>query len=202
LLDRAYSLKNVDDARALYDEWAETYDEELVDDNGYVAPRIVVDAFAEQFADKDARIIDIGCGTGLAGEVLAGYGFSNVDGLDLSAGMLRVAERRRVYRELVEVDLTGPIDIPADTYDGAVSVGTFTHTHVGPDGIDVLADLVKSGGLICISVNADAYVADGYAEKLGDLEARGRITILGNAERDYIPRTGVRGRVVSFRVTG
>ena len=39
------------DAKRLYDEWAKSYDEELVEENEYVAPRRMAAIFAKYFSD-------------------------------------------------------------------------------------------------------------------------------------------------------
>ena len=47
----------------------------------------------DQFPDlsRDSKIIDFGCGTGLAGEQLAIVGFKTIDGNDGSEEMLEIA---------------------------------------------------------------------------------------------------------------
>jgi predicted TPR repeat methyltransferase len=56
-------------------------------------------------------VIDIGCGTGLAGQALTGHGFTIIDGLDYSAEMLKVAAGHGIYRKLIEADLTKSLDL-------------------------------------------------------------------------------------------
>ena len=48
----------------------------------------------DQFPDlpRDSKIIDFGCGTGLAGEQLAVVGFTTIDGNDGSEEMLEIAK--------------------------------------------------------------------------------------------------------------
>ncbi len=43
-----------------------------------------------------ARVLDAGAGTGLAGELLAGRGYTNLVAMDLSESMLREAARKLV----------------------------------------------------------------------------------------------------------
>ena len=74
LIERAYSLSDPDEARALYDEWAGTYDDDLASDSqGYVAPAVAADAVARA-SGVDGEILDAGCGTGLVGVALAERG--------------------------------------------------------------------------------------------------------------------------------
>ena len=56
----------------------------------------------EEFGfDKDAQILDMGCGTGLVGVELHKLGYRNIDGLDLSQKCLGVAEGKGVYTNLI-----------------------------------------------------------------------------------------------------
>jgi predicted TPR repeat methyltransferase len=41
--------------------------------------------------------LDLGCGTGLVGEYLAKIGYTNIDGVDASEGMIRLANAKNVY---------------------------------------------------------------------------------------------------------
>ena len=40
--------------------------------------------------DKDAEIVDLGCGTGLLGEILFNLGYKNIIGVDGSEEMLNI----------------------------------------------------------------------------------------------------------------
>ena len=117
LLERAYALSGDADARELYRDWAETYDRTMLDDH---------------VPDKTVPVLDVGAGTGLAGQELAASGFTSIDAVDYSSDMLAVAARRAIYKDLIEADLTKPLDIADATYGAAVCTGTFTHGHVSP----------------------------------------------------------------------
>ena len=54
---------------------------------------------------KDCKILDLGCGTGLIGQYLKEFGFTNVTGIDVSPVMLSHAKEKQAYAELVEYDL-------------------------------------------------------------------------------------------------
>lgn len=198
LLDKAYDRKTKDEVVDLYSEWAETYDDEL-ESNSYVAPERGAAVFAEHVTDRKARIIDIGCGTGLVGRILAAGGFSGIDGLDISVEMLSQAQRKGGYNKLFEADLTGAIDVADATYDAAISVGTFTHNHVGPSGLDEVLRIVKPGGIASVTVNGDAYIADGYRAKFETLAADGVCTIVEQRDEEYIIARGIRSLIVVLK---
>lgn len=198
LFEKAYDRKDKDEVADLYRQWAETYDDEL-GDNDYVAPQRGAAVFAAHVADRHARIIDVGCGTGLVGRYLSAHGFDAIDGLDLSTEMLAQAKAKGVYRDVFQADLTGPVDVADGAYDAAISVGTFTHNHVGPSGLDTVLRIVKPGGVVSITVNGDAYAADGYRAKFDALVAEGRCAIVEERDEEYIVAHGIRSRIVVLR---
>jgi predicted TPR repeat methyltransferase len=70
-------------AREGYDRWAATY-EDTVEDSMDLA---LLERLEVDWADVGAAA-DLGCGTGRTGSWLAGRGVGEIDGVDLSQGML------------------------------------------------------------------------------------------------------------------
>ncbi len=186
LLAAAYALDGPDANRALYARWAETYDSGFVVDSGYTYPSVVVDVFAANGLNAvgaDEAVVDIGCGTGLAGQALRRHCDLAIDGIDLSSEMLRQAASKEhdgsaIYRTLLEADLTQPLDIPDGAYGGGVSVGTFTHGHVGPEALTGILRIIRPGGRAAIGINAAHFVAAGFRATFDQLVMQGRITDL------------------------
>ena len=198
LFEKAYDRKNKEEVVDLYRQWAETYDDEL-QGNAYVAPQRGAEAFAAHVADRSARVIDVGCGTGLVGRFLAERGFTRIDGLDISAEMIVQARGKGAYADLFTADLTETIAVPDAAYDAAISVGTFTHNHVGPNGIEEVLRIIKPGGIASITVNGDAYVADGYRAKFDALAASHACAIVEERDEDYIVARNIRSRIVVLK---
>lgn len=170
-LERAYSLSGPDDARALYDDWAATYDADLAGDTqGYVAPTVTADAVVAA-AGTGGEMLDAGCGTGLVGVALRERGVGTIDGLDLSPGMLERARATGAYRELREADLTAALELPDDRYDVVVCVGTLTHAHVGPSAIGEFTRVVRPGGYLVATVLDDVWETGGYRAEVDRLAA-------------------------------
>jgi predicted TPR repeat methyltransferase len=170
-LERAYSLSGPDDARALYDDWAATYDADLAGDTqGYVAPTVTADAVVAA-AGTGGEMLDAGCGTGLVGVALSERGVGTIDGLDLSPGMLERARATGAYRELREADLTAALELPDDRYDVVVCVGTLTHAHVGPSAIGEFTRVVRPGGYLVATVLDDVWETGGYRAEVDRLAA-------------------------------
>ena len=91
--------------------------------------------------------------------------------------MLEVARQKGIYRNLVEADLTRPLDAADETYDGVVCAGVFTSGHVGPQGLDELLRVGKSGGPVVVTVHELVWERDGYPAYFKALEASGRARV-------------------------
>ncbi|HWH20682.1 MAG TPA: methyltransferase domain-containing protein [Solirubrobacterales bacterium] len=102
-------------AREGYDRWAATYEDTVEDAMDL--------ALLERLEVDWARVgsaADLGCGTGRTGSWLAGRGVGEIDGVDLSPGMLEAARTRGVYRSLREAEATDT-GLDADAYDLVVA---------------------------------------------------------------------------------
>lgn len=186
ILNRIYNLSgDPEETRDAYKDWAENYEGDTVDGMGYVAPVVASDKLHTLLPDTSIRILDAGCGTGLAGVELKKRGYQNVDGMDLSPDMLMMARRKDVYGDLREADMTEKLDYPDNMYDAIICVGAFTHAHVGPKGFDELVRITRHGGGIIATVHEDVWDAERYAEHLQGLEASGKAKIREADEADY-----------------
>jgi predicted TPR repeat methyltransferase len=167
---------------------------------GYVAPMIAANLLEDHMAQKGARILDAGCGTGIVGELLHQKGYGNIEGLDYSPSMLEKAEAKGIYQALHRGDLTGTLDIAVDTYDAVISVGTFTCGHVGPGAFEELVRITRAGGWLCFTVREQAWEEDDYRTRVDDMEGRGLWEQLESITADYIRQEGARCKVCLYRI--
>ncbi len=167
-LESAYALQTPDDSRRLYAAWATTYDSGFAEQSGYILHEQVARHFA--LMGGFGPVLDVGAGTGLCGAALRARGIEPVDGTDISGEMLAVAEQKGCYRALFTGDVLAGLDVAEGGYQGAVSAGTFTHGHVGPDGMDAMLHAVRPRGWVVLSVNAAHYEAAGFAAKIAASE--------------------------------
>jgi len=175
LLERAYALDSDEKSRALYRDWAETYDETMLDGLNYLSPTTVARLLGDHLSNRKAAVLDVGCGTGLAGQALSGLGFGTIDGLDLSPEMMQVAARRGVYRNLIAADLHGVLPLSDDSYEGALGSGIFTHGHVDARCLDELFRVLKPGSPFAFTVKLEVWESLGFKGKLAALVDSGRI---------------------------
>lgn len=159
-LTSAYALTGPEDAARLYADWARTYDSDFAQDMGYVLPLAVARAYAQ--VGGTGPVLDLGAGTGLCGAALGALGVGPLDATDLSPEMLAIARDKAIYRTLFVGDLLARLPCDDGAYGGAVSSGTFTHGHVGPEALDEVLRVVRPGGWIALSVNAAHFAALGF----------------------------------------
>jgi predicted TPR repeat methyltransferase len=81
--------------RALFDHFAQRFDQTLRGDLAYRGPEIIKAAI-ETLETTDLRILDLGCGTGLCGEAIRPFA-KTLDGVDLSPLMIEKAAKRGIY---------------------------------------------------------------------------------------------------------
>jgi predicted TPR repeat methyltransferase len=90
--------------RALFDDYADRFDQHLMVELAYAAPNRVR-SIVGHYLDRSVSVaVDLGCGTGICGplfELLA----ERLIGVDLSPAMLDIARKRRIYDELIEADI-------------------------------------------------------------------------------------------------
>jgi len=168
-LDRAYALETPEDSKALYRDWADTYDSSFAEHMDYIYPAAVAAVFAARAGRDVGPVLDVGAGTGLVGEALARLGRWDVDGLDISEQMLAVAMGKGHYRAVIPADLTRSLDIASGTYGAVISAGTFTHGHVGPEALDELLRIAKPTALFVLGINEEVYQANGFEQKFAAL---------------------------------
>ncbi len=108
-LTQAYRLGSQQETKALYKDWADSYDDTM-SHHDYQTPQRCADALMRHLSDTSAPIFDVGCGTGISGQALSDAGFTVIDGSDISDEMVAKARSRdRVYRHLSAVSLETPL---------------------------------------------------------------------------------------------
>jgi SAM-dependent methyltransferase len=171
-LDTAYEITGPTEARAAYDDWSATYDEEFAEAWGYVAPREIAGIFRELAGPDHAPILDIGAGTGLVAGHLPD---AVIDGIDISARMLAKAGEKGLYRARIEADLKQTLPMETAGYGGFISCGCFTHGHVGPEVFPELFRVARSGALFVLGTIPPVYDGTGIGSALALHHAAGRI---------------------------
>jgi predicted TPR repeat methyltransferase len=96
--------------RRLFDQHAASFDESLTARLSYSGPQLLLDAVTRAcgVASRPLRfatMLDLGCGTGLAGGKFRAQ-VQNLVGIDLSSAMIEQARVKNIYDRLEAVELT------------------------------------------------------------------------------------------------
>lgn len=172
-VDAAYHLDDEASMVEFYRKWAADYDHQMLDELGYTSPTKIAQQLCNNLPDTDSAVFDVGCGTGLTCVYLAEKGYTNLDGIDISPDMVRVARERGIYRELLVGDVNQALQCDDASYDAVISSGTFTHGHVGPEPLDEIFRILKTGGILACTVHQDLWESMGFDSKLESLVTAG-----------------------------
>ena len=195
-----HTLKSTDEVRDLYDDWSKNdkYNQDMIDWE-YSGPGEVVSAFLPHAQNKDIKILDAGCGSGLVGEELSKEGYSIIHGADIAAKLMNSIPAG-IYQELHNIDLNKPINFTDDFFDAVLCVGTFTFGHVKAKALIEFTRIVKSGGIIGFTINEGVFLDHGFKSELDHLVIQKKITQLDFYLSDYLSSKGVKAWLGIYRV--
>ena len=148
-----HELKTTEQVMKYYDEWSKNnkYNNDMLEWE-YSGPKETSETLSKYQYNKDIKIYDAGCGSGLVGIELKKYGFNYFDGADISKELLNQVPDN-LYNKLEQIDLNKKIDKEDDFYDVVMCVGTFTFAHVKAHALDEFVRITKKNGLICFTIN-------------------------------------------------
>lgn len=199
-LDKVYTAENHEELMDAYKDWAENYDMDTVANFGYVAHEFTAMALERVEPESKVRILDAGCGTGLVAQALKRRGYRTIDALDYSQEMLDVAATKEVYQNLMQADLSKPLNIEDDVYDAVVCAGTFTYGHVDAKGFDELIRITRQDGHICFTIRDGAYEDYGYRDRMIALEKADAWELISMENADYLKEEKVGCKLCTYRV--
>ncbi len=154
-----------------FDSFANSFDA-VLKRLDYQAPFLVHQALQKLEPDSENwEILDIGCGTGLCGELIRPL-VKRLVGMDLSPKMLERAQARKVYDELFEAELTDFLAHSVVKYDAITCVDTFCYFGDLTDAVQAAVNALKPGGWFVFTLEKqDNDLESGYY-----LQMHGRYT--------------------------
>jgi predicted TPR repeat methyltransferase len=166
---------------AVFDGYAGHFEQHLIG-LGYRIPGIMremaLDLLAERADGSLGRVLDLGCGTGLIGALLADLPRERLDGIDLSANMLAEARAKDIYDELAHADIAVWLGSVTESWNLVLAADLFCYF----GALDALLGLVgrrlRHGGAMLLSIELDRRY-DGPGWRLG---TQGRYV----HRRDYV----------------
>ncbi|NEP86483.1 MAG: class I SAM-dependent methyltransferase [Okeania sp. SIO2C2] len=174
--------------------WALTYEEEVAAVN-YQAPELLTETALKLKAS--GNYLDVGCGTGLVGEVIIRRQKENlyIDGCDISQEMLKVAEQKGIYRMLTCCNIF-EMPYPDSSYDIVISAGVFVSNEdnrksgsANSQALPTIIRVLKPSGYCVFSVSARVWESDSrdYERVISQLPAN-LIQKLEQPYHDAIPK--------------
>ena len=125
--------------RHLFDQFSADYDQRMIGQLAYAAPQILCDlaamvmprqlgasAKAGATLKKGLTVLDLGCGTGLAGLVFKPLA-ARLEGVDLSPAMIEKARARGIYDDLRVGDLQNALADAGPQYDLILAADTLVY---------------------------------------------------------------------------
>ena len=106
--------------RRLFDDYAPNFENSLLNQLNYRG-HLLLHELADRVwpeAKTALRILDLGCGTGLVGDLFKDWAAGGrLDGIDISPRMIEVARKRGIYDDLALGDLQQMLTEPGEIYD-------------------------------------------------------------------------------------
>jgi predicted TPR repeat methyltransferase len=184
---RDYSTDS-DTVQRDYDTFAEggEYDETFAE-WGYVGPETAA-AIMRNYVPTTSRVLDAACGSGLTGTALRTLGYGRIEGVDISAPLLRLAEQTGAYERVTQMDLQSyPLPIGDNSFDAVCFIGALTYFET-PEILRQLCRIVRTGGHIVFSQRDDIMREQNYQQKLDELEREGLWRrVFGTEPMPYLP---------------
>lgn len=146
-MDSIHTAKNHEDTVKLYSGIAEKFDK-IQESLAYVGAKNGVRKCLEVCkVPKTARILDVGAGTGIIGEMLQLMGYDNLDALDGCQELLDKSRERNCYRNLFCSFVVPDMELPVEkkAYDVVVMPGVVFPAHILPTAFGQVIKVVKKG---------------------------------------------------------
>ena len=138
--------------RRLFDQHAPEFDAALVGRLNYRGPELLLKAVRELAGDRLGAMLDLGCGTGLAGVAFRPY-VDRLAGMDISPGMIEQARAKNVYDELAAADLLEFLRADdADKYNLVLAADVFVYCSDLAPIAAASARVMKPGALFAFTV--------------------------------------------------
>jgi predicted TPR repeat methyltransferase len=149
--------------RRLFDQYAARYDASLTEKLAYRGPALLRDAIEQTLRAAGrplhfASVLDLGCGTGLAGAAFRPI-VDRLAGVDLSPAMLAQARAKGLYDRLVTADLTDFLKAEAEnasSYSLVLAADVFVYMGDLAPVMAAVARVLAADGFFAFTVETHA----------------------------------------------
>jgi predicted TPR repeat methyltransferase len=146
--------------RALFDQFAADFERTLSEGLSYRAPELLLHAVALARIARRMKfdaVLDLGCGTGLAGAAFRPF-TEQLTGVDLSGGMIAKARTKGIYDRLIEGDVAQFLAAEAGLrgYNLVLAADVFVYFDDLTPVLQAVARILSPGGLVGFTVETHA----------------------------------------------
>lgn len=134
---------------------------------GYRVPGLVRQALLAAAPPDLGAVLDLGCGTGLIGVVLSDLPIATLTGVDLSSAMLREAEAKGTYVQLVHADIERFLADTPHTWPVIIAADVFCYFGALDSVLALARHRLAPGGLLICTVEALEQADPAQAWRLG-----------------------------------
>lgn len=147
--------------RQLFDDYAERFDQALIDRLEYRGPALLGEALTRTLGPAtNLSVLDAGCGTGLAAPVLRPWAAA-LDGLDLSPAMIAKAKAHKIYDQLHVAEIEEFLHANPRRYDLIVAADVLVYLGDLAPVFTAARGALKENGTLAFTVEK-AHESDSY----------------------------------------
>jgi predicted TPR repeat methyltransferase len=193
-LNKVYTARDAGETRALYDDWAASYEADMTA-QGYATPARCAAALRKYVQDTDVPVLDFGCGTGLSGQALRDAGFDVIDGVDLSSEMLALAQDKAIYRSLTRIKGGKTLPFADGTYSLMAAVGAIGPGAAPAGMLHTLMRKLPKGGKLVFSLNDHALKDPACEGTLSEWTDCGAARLLMREDEPHLPEINLNATI-------
>lgn len=158
----------IEEVEKEYDTLAQVYEEKILNWN-YSCHQVAAELMTG-FVATEGKILDLGCGTGLAGQALIEQGYQTIIGVDISRKSLDIARDKNIYTALHKADIQQALPFPENEFDGIICTAVLTNMET-PDVLYNFCRLVKPGGYVLFTNREDIHYQKKFDVTLQKMES-------------------------------
>ncbi|MBO7097567.1 MAG: tetratricopeptide repeat protein [Alphaproteobacteria bacterium] len=160
LEDKKTKQADTEYVKKIFDAFAEDFDETLIGLE-YQVPQLIAEAVVKYFKKdfwKKTKYLDLGCGTGLCGQMLKPVlGYHTATGVDLSAKMLEKARAKGVYDRLENKEIIEFVTQDTGQYNLVTAGDVLTYFGDLKKLFEGVAKVLNLGGMFVFSISENMF---------------------------------------------
>lgn len=143
----------------LFDEYAPGFERHLREKLDYRGPEQLFELVTHSDPERAWNILDLGCGTGLCGQVFR-HVASSITGVDLSSEMIRLSRDSGFYETLEQGDLLEFLTVTQHRFDLILAADVLSYFGDLSEVIRLCANRLCNSGVLAFTVEALEFAAE------------------------------------------